>query len=100
MVAPIESQLRLEKFEENLFRSTEQLWKPPNARGVFGGVVIAQTLMAAAKTLPEEFEVHSVHCYFIEAGDASVPIVYHVERVRDGRVRMQSVKRHLNMNAG
>jgi hypothetical protein len=67
MVAPIETQLRLEKFEENLYRSTEKLWKPPNARGVFGGVVIAQSLMAAARTVPEDFHVHSMHCYFIMA---------------------------------
>lgn len=85
MVAPIESQLRLEKFEENLFRSTEKLWKPVNARGVFGGVVIAQSLSAANKTIPEDFDVHSMHCYFIMAGDADIPIVYHVERVRDGK---------------
>lgn len=67
MVAPIETQLRLEKFEENLYRSTEKLWKPPNARGVFGGVVIAQSLMAAAHTVPDNFHVHSMHCYFIMA---------------------------------
>ncbi|KAF5113455.1 hypothetical protein DV452_003667 [Geotrichum candidum] len=59
MVAPIETQLRLEKFEENLYRSTEKLWKPPNARGVFGGVVIAQSLMAAAHTL--KFGVPVIH---------------------------------------
>lgn len=86
MVAPIETQLRLEKFEENLFRSTEVLWRPKNARGVFGGVVIAQSLMAAVKTVDQKFYVHSMHCYFVTAGDNKIPIVYQVERVRDGRV--------------
>lgn len=67
MVAPIETQLRLEKFEENLYRSTEVLWKPRNARGVFGGVVIAQSLMAAVRTVDPKFQVHSMHCYFVTA---------------------------------
>lgn len=67
MVAPIETQLHLEKFEENLFRSTEVLWRPRNARGVFGGVVIAQSLMAAVKTVDTRFQVHSMHCYFLTA---------------------------------
>lgn len=100
MVAPIESQLHLEKFEENLFRSTAALWRPRNARGVFGGVVVAQALMAAIRTVNtgtqkdnnqddgEGLQVHSMHCYFVTAGDSKVPIVYQVERVRDGRVSM------------
>lgn len=67
MVAPIETQLRLEKFEENLYRSTERLWRPRNARGVFGGVVIAQSLMAAVRTVDPKFQVHSMHCYFVTA---------------------------------
>lgn len=67
MVAPIETQLKLEKFEENLYRSSGRLWKPLNARGLFGGVVISQSLMAASNTVPEGFEVHSLHCYFIKA---------------------------------
>lgn len=66
-MAPVETQLKLEKFEENLFRSSGALWKPPNARGVFGGVVISQSLMAAIETVPKDLKIHSMHCYFILA---------------------------------
>lgn len=37
------------------------------------------------RTVPADFAVHSMHCYFVLAGDSEIPIVYHVERVRDGR---------------
>lgn len=58
---------------------------PPGARGVYGGTVIAQSLASAQKTVPDDFHPHSCHCYFILAGSGAVPILYHVERVRDGR---------------
>lgn len=47
--------------------------------------MIAQTLAAAQRTVPDNFTIHSMHCYFVLAGNAEIPIVYHVERVRDGR---------------
>lgn len=70
-----------------------ELWHPPGARGVYGGAVIAQCLAAAQLTVPPPspgnnnaiFLIHSMHCYFVLAGDASIPILYHVERVREGR---------------
>lgn len=37
------------------------------------------------RTVPDDFAVHSMHCYFVLAGDSEIPILYHVERVRDGR---------------
>lgn len=47
--------------------------------------MIAQTLAAAQHTIPSNFVIHSMHCYFVLAGDASIPILYHVERVREGK---------------
>ncbi|KAH8662028.1 acyl-CoA thioesterase II [Xylariales sp. PMI_506] len=69
----------------DIFTNTRELWHPPGARGIYGGAVIAQTLAAAQRTVPAEYVVHSYHCYFVLAGDSSTPILYHVERVRDGR---------------
>ena len=73
--------LDLEYIEENLFRgrSTIAGWKR-----VFGGQVIAQALVAAARTV-EERQPHSLHGYFLLPGDPSVPIVYQVDRIRDGK---------------
>ncbi|KAL9631253.1 MAG: hypothetical protein Q9204_004314 [Flavoplaca sp. TL-2023a] len=69
------------------------LWHPPGARGVYGGAVIAQCLSAAQQTIPPPsptngnavFLIHSMHCYFVLAGDSAIPILYHVEKVRDGK---------------
>jgi acyl-CoA thioesterase len=52
---------------------------------VFGGAVIAQCLAAAHRTVPANFTVHSMHCYFVLAGDNTIPILYHVEHVRSGK---------------
>lgn len=70
---------------QDVFTNSRPLWHPPGARGVYGGAVIAQCLAAAQRTVPEGFTVHSMHCYFVLAGDSEIPIIYHVERVRDGR---------------
>ena len=73
--------LALERIEVNLFRGTA----PDNpGRRIFGGHVIAQALLAAYETV-EARVCHSVHCYFIRPGDPSVPILYEVDRARDGR---------------
>ncbi|KAI5464467.1 thioesterase-like superfamily-domain-containing protein [Mariannaea sp. PMI_226] len=69
----------------DVFTNTRKPWHPPGARGIYGGAVIAQTLAAAQKTVPENFFPHSCHCYFLLAGSDEIPILYHVERVRDGR---------------
>jgi acyl-CoA thioesterase II len=74
--------LDLEKIEENIFRGVS-----PKARWqrVFGGQVAGQALVAAGRTVPSDRPVHSLHSYFIRPGDPAVPIVYEVDRVRDGR---------------
>jgi acyl-CoA thioesterase-2 len=74
--------LDLEKIEEDIFRGVS-----PKARWqrVFGGQVAGQALVAAGRTVPSERHVHSLHSYFIRPGDPAVPIVYEVDRVRDGR---------------
>ncbi len=73
--------LNLEKIEENIFRG--QNYQAPWNR-VFGGQVLAQSLYAAYQTVPEDRYVHSLHGYFILTGDISKPIIYHVDRIRDG----------------
>jgi acyl-CoA thioesterase-2 len=74
--------LDLEQIEMNIFRG-----RSPEERQqrVFGGQVAGQALVAAGRTVPEDRHVHSLHAYFIRPGDPSVPIVYTVDRVRDGR---------------
>lgn len=74
--------LDLEKIEEGIFRGVS-----PKARWqrVFGGQVAGQALIAAGRTVSQDRPVHSLHSYFIRAGDPAVPIIYEVDRVRDGR---------------
>ncbi|MDB5442574.1 MAG: acyl-CoA thioesterase [Phenylobacterium sp.] len=72
--------LQLERLEVNLFRGQT----PDNQPGrIFGGQVIAQSLLAAYETV-EDRVCHSLHCYFIRPGDPTVPIVFEVDRSRDG----------------
>ncbi len=73
--------LDLERIELNIFRGTVPA---DGRRRVFGGLVVAQALVATARTVAERAP-HSLHAYFILPGDPSMPIVYDVERVRDGR---------------
>src|ERR1700761_7979027 len=72
--------LQLERIEENLFRGTTPDSRPGR---IFGGQVIAQSLLAAYETI-ETRVCHSLHCYFIRPGDPTVPIVFEVDRSRDG----------------
>ena len=73
--------LDLEQLEHNLFRgrSPQVGWQR-----VFGGQVIGQALVAAGRTVQDRF-AHSLHAYFLRPGDPSVPIIYEVDRIRDGR---------------
>jgi acyl-CoA thioesterase-2 len=73
--------LALEKIEENLFRGQSQDlgWGT-----VFGGQVLGQALSAAVQTVPAERRVHSLHAYFLRPGRVERPIVYDVDRIRDG----------------
>ncbi|HEV2896418.1 acyl-CoA thioesterase [Mesorhizobium sp. AaZ16] len=73
--------LDLEKLEHNLYRgrSPKLDWQR-----VFGGQTIAQALVAAQRTVTPERHVHSLHGYFMRPGDTKVPIIYEVDRIRDG----------------
>jgi acyl-CoA thioesterase-2 len=74
--------LDLEAIDVNLFRGTQ-----PDTilQRVFGGQVAGQALVAGARTVDADRTVHSLHSYFLLPGDTAVPIVYDVERIRDGR---------------
>ncbi|MGH3475530.1 MAG: acyl-CoA thioesterase II [Pseudonocardiaceae bacterium] len=74
--------LDLERIEDDIFRGVSP---PESPVRVFGGQVAGQALVAAGRTVPPERGVHSLHSYFIRAGDPRVPIVYDVDRIRDGR---------------
>jgi len=75
------SLLSLERIEENLFRGNSQDLGFPQ---LFGGQVIGQALSAASQTVVPERHVHSMHGYFLRPGDSHQPVVYDVDRVRDG----------------
>ena len=75
------SLLTLEKIEENIFRG--QNYQAPWKR-VFGGQVLAQAIHAAHQTVERDRRLHSMHAYFLLTGDISIPIVYDVDRSRDG----------------
>lgn len=73
--------LSLEAIEENLFRGRSQ---DLGFRQLYGGQVLGQSLSAASQTVEEARHVHSLHGYFLRPGDATMPVVYSVDRVRDG----------------
>ena len=95
--------LELEKLDENLYRSgsANEGWFR-----VYGGQVLAQALLSATHTVPDDRHVHSLHAYFLRPGDLKHPIIYQVDRIRDGRsfttrriVAIQHGKAILNMSA-
>lgn len=73
--------LTLEQIEDNIFRGESHSIGSPR---VFGGQVLAQALEAATLTVPKGRLVHSLHGYFILGGDINRPIIYDVDRIRDG----------------
>jgi len=73
--------LTLERIEENLFRGASQDLGFPQ---LFGGQVLGQVISAASQTVTPERHVHSLHGYFLRPGDSHQPVVYDVDRVRDG----------------
>jgi acyl-CoA thioesterase-2 len=73
--------LDLEAIEVNIFRGVSP---PAERQRVFGGQVAGQALVAAARTVESENRVHSLHGYFLRTGDTRVPILYEVQRIRDG----------------
>src|SRR5205807_10442259 len=80
-LADLIRQLDLEPLEVNLFRGQSS---DLGGRSVFGGQVIGQALVAAARTI-EGRVPHSLHAYFLLPGDMAAPIVYEVDRIRDGK---------------
>lgn len=95
--------LELEKLDENLYRSAH---KNEGWVRVYGGQVLAQALLSASHTVPDDRHVHSLHAYFLRPGDLNQPIIFQVDRIRDGRsfttrrvVAMQHGKAILNMAA-
>jgi acyl-CoA thioesterase II len=74
--------LDLEVIEVNLFRGRSP---DENRQRVFGGQVAGQALVAATRTVEADRFVHSLHGYFLRPGDPTVPILYEVDRIRDGR---------------
>ena len=92
--------LTLERLDENLFRGNSRDIGSPS---VYGGQVLAQALAAASQTV-EGRHAHSLHAYFLRPGDKTAPVIYEVERIRDGRsyttrriVAIQGGRRIFNM---
>ena len=89
--------LTLERLEDNLFRGQS---RDIGTKFVFGGQVLGQALAAAQATVAPARRVHSQHAYFLRAGDIGSPIVYDVDRTRDGgsfSVRRVSAIQHLSL---
>ncbi|KAL6111338.1 acot8 [Pungitius sinensis] len=87
----VTSVLNLEELDVDLYRGTHH-WVPRSQR-LFGGQIVGQALVAAAKSVGDNLFAHSLHCYFVRAGDPKVPVLYQVERTRDGRsFAVRSVK--------
>ncbi|MGD8808035.1 MAG: acyl-CoA thioesterase II [Gammaproteobacteria bacterium] len=94
--------LKLERIEDNIFRGESRDIGSPQ---VFGGQVLGQALTAASYTITDR-TVHSLHAYFLRAGDVNAPIVYDVDRARDGKtfsnrrvVAIQHGRQIFNMTA-
>jgi acyl-CoA thioesterase-2 len=95
--------LKLEKIEENIFRGQSQ---DLGYGSVYGGQVLGQALSAASQTVPSSRRAHSLHAYFLRMGDATRPIVYEVDCIRDGKsfttrrvVAIQKGRAIFNMSA-
>lgn len=78
---PIDLILRLEQLDDLLYRSIPQ---PGAGRRMFGGQVAGQAVMAAGLTVPDDRVIHSAHAHFLLPGDATIPVLFHVDAVRDG----------------
>jgi len=84
MPAPLENLIKLldlEELEVNIFRGVSP---KEDRQRVFGGQVAGQALVAASRTV-DFGQVHSLHCYFLRPGDPKIPILYEVDRIRDGK---------------
>lgn len=74
--------MQLEEIDVGLYRG-KNYWVPLSRR-LFGGQIIGQALVAAAKSVGDHLSAHSLHCYFVRAGDPSIPVLYQVDAIRDG----------------
>lgn len=74
--------LELERLEDNLFRGVSP---EEDLQRIFGGQVAAQALIAAGRTVDDDRAVHSLHAYFLRPGDPNIPVIYDVDRIRDGK---------------
>ncbi len=81
VVSELVSLLTLERLEDNLFRGQS---RDIGTKYVFGGQVLGQSLSASQQTVAADRAVHSIHAYFLRAGDVNAPIVFDVDRARDG----------------
>ncbi|OAA60337.1 Acyl-CoA thioesterase [Niveomyces insectorum RCEF 264] len=89
MPSPMETALSVRPAPEkgnDAYSNTQPLWQPIWGRGIFGGALVGQSLVAAQHTVASDFVVHSLHSSFLAAGRRSQPVFYHVEAVRDGRL--------------
>jgi acyl-CoA thioesterase II len=74
--------LELERLEDDLFRGISP---DEDRQRIFGGQVAAQALVAAGRTVDADRPVHSLHAYFLRPGDPTIPVIYEVDRIRDGK---------------
>jgi acyl-CoA thioesterase II len=81
-VQPLLEILDLELIDRDLYRGQSP---PTDRQQVFGGQVAGQALVAAGRTVGDDRFVHSLHAYFLRPGDATRPIIYDVDRIREGR---------------
>lgn len=82
LLATLDLAPRINVGSQDVFTGTSQ-WEPLGR--VFGGQVMAQSLVAAQRTIGDERAVHSLHAYFLRPGDLSIPITFTVDRIHDGR---------------
>ena len=82
LIDPFLQTIKLEQLDENTFQGNSL---DIGSKAVFGGQVLAQSLNAATRTVAMDRFVHSLHAYFILPGDIQKPILYEVDKVRDGR---------------
>jgi acyl-CoA thioesterase-2 len=76
--------LELERIDPNIYRGVPGIW-PEDRVSLYGGEVAAMALRAAAQTVPDDRRPHSLHGYFLRRGDHTKPVVFMVDRDRDGR---------------
>lgn len=85
-IGPLEDALRVTatgaRTSEELYTGTAH-WMPSGR--MFGGQIVAQSLMAAQATIEDDRPVHSLHAYFLRPGDTNLPLTYSVDRIHDGR---------------